>query len=230
MVRSIPLVLSCRSSRHAERRFQSSQAARRPCPFEMANSGWSANSMARAGLLELLPHSRPTNPGCGYFGFSAALYGHPHHPRIHALSFFGLIVSGVAILLVHPRLYWGERGGVRTPSVLDLRLPFMLVGRSSWSQSVHFLSACVGVLSGLLYALSGLFTQHFRKNLPPVNADLAWGPIARGFESSAPQAADGRRVPHIHRAPAARLPRCRFCVSPDHPHRVGIRRLCSLTA
>jgi thiosulfate reductase cytochrome b subunit len=73
----------------------------------------------------------------------------------------------------------------------------MLVGRSSWSQSVHFLSACVGVLNGRLYALSGLFTQHFRKNLLPVKADLAWGPIARGFESSAPQAADGRRVPYI---------------------------------
>jgi hypothetical protein len=31
--------------------------------------------------------------------------------RINAIASFALIVSGVAILLAHPRLYWGETGG-----------------------------------------------------------------------------------------------------------------------
>jgi thiosulfate reductase cytochrome b subunit len=31
----------------------------------------------------------------------------------------------------------------------------------------------------MLYALSGLFTQHFRKNLLPGKAHLAWGSISR---------------------------------------------------
>lgn len=45
---------------------------------------------------------------------------------INVLSFFGLLVSGIAILLVHPRLYWGETGSVETPSLLDLPIPFVL--------------------------------------------------------------------------------------------------------
>ena len=35
---------------------------------------------------------------------------------ITALSFLGLFVSGIAILLAHPRLYWGETGAVGTAS------------------------------------------------------------------------------------------------------------------
>ena len=38
---------------------------------------------------------------------------------INALSFFGLLVSGFAILLAHPRFYWGEAGGNGTPTDLD---------------------------------------------------------------------------------------------------------------
>jgi len=81
---------------------------------------------------------------------------------INTLSFFGLLVSGIAILLAHPRLYWGETGNVGTPSLIDLPLPFVLVGQSGWGRSLHFLSAWVCVLNGLLYVISGLFTQHFR--------------------------------------------------------------------
>lgn len=29
---------------------------------------------------------------------------------VNTVSFFGLLVSGVAILIAHPRLYWGEVG------------------------------------------------------------------------------------------------------------------------
>ena len=58
---------------------------------------------------------------------------------ITTLSFFGLLVSGIAILLAHPRLYWGETGGVGTPSLIDLPLPFVLVGQSGWGRYLHFL-------------------------------------------------------------------------------------------
>ena len=97
---------------------------------------------------------------------------------IHTLSFFALVVSGVAILIAHPRLYWGETGAVGTPSLLDLPIPFVL-GHSGWGRYLHFLAAWVSVLSGLVYALSGLFTQHFRKHLFPSKADLAWGSVRR---------------------------------------------------
>src|SRR6202140_5596587 len=76
---------------------------------------------------------------------------------INTLSFIGLLVSGFAILLAHPRFYWGETGAVGTPSILDLPLPFMKGGPSGWGRNLHFLSAEVCVLNGALYLLSGIF-------------------------------------------------------------------------
>jgi len=98
---------------------------------------------------------------------------------ITAISFLGLLVSGIAVLLAHPRLYWGETGTVYTPSLIDLPLPFVLVGQSGWGRYLHFLSAWVCVLIGLLYILYGLFTRHFRRNLVPIKADLSWASISR---------------------------------------------------
>ena len=97
--------------------------------------------------------------------------------RVHAASFVALVVRGIGILLSHPRFYWGETGGLGTPSLFDLPLPFMLGGPSGWGRYLHFLAAWVCVLNGLLYAVSGLVTQHFRKNLLPKNSDLGWQPI-----------------------------------------------------
>jgi thiosulfate reductase cytochrome b subunit len=99
-------------------------------------------------------------------------------------SFFGLLVSGIAILLAHPRLYWGETGSVLTPSLIDLPLPFVLTGQSGWGRYLHFLSAWVCVLTGLIYGISGIFTNHFRRDLLPVtnpNKDglLNYNPLQR---------------------------------------------------
>ena len=41
-------------------------------------------------------------------------------------AFGVLLLSGIAILLAHPRLYWGETGGVGGPSLIDLPVPFVL--------------------------------------------------------------------------------------------------------
>jgi thiosulfate reductase cytochrome b subunit len=97
---------------------------------------------------------------------------------VHALAFFGLLVSGIAILLAHPRLYWGETGSLGATSLLDLPIPFKL-GHSGWGRYLHFLSAWLCVLIGLLYVLSGIFTGHFRKDLLPAKSDLAWSAILR---------------------------------------------------
>lgn len=92
---------------------------------------------------------------------------------IFTLSFFGLVVSGFAIILAHPHFYWGETGGIGTPSLFDLPLPTMLGGPSGWGRSLHFLSAWIAVLTGSLYAVSGILTQHFRVRLLPAPADLS---------------------------------------------------------
>jgi thiosulfate reductase cytochrome b subunit len=102
---------------------------------------------------------------------------------INTLSFFGLLVSGFAILLAHPRFYWGETGALGTPALFDLPLPFMRGGPSGWGRNLHFLSAWVCVLNGALYVLSGILTRHFRKNLLPAKADLSWGSLSRAVSN-----------------------------------------------
>jgi thiosulfate reductase cytochrome b subunit len=103
---------------------------------------------------------------------------------IHTLSFFALVVSGIGILLAHPRFYWGETGAVGMPSLFDLPLPFLVttptyVGPSSWGRSLHFLSAWICVMNGLLYAVSGLVSQHFRKDFLPARSELTGKSISR---------------------------------------------------
>ena len=88
---------------------------------------------------------------------------------INTLSFFALVVSGVAILLAHPRLYWGETGAVGGPSLIDLPLPFVLTGQSGWGRSLHFLAAWVCVGNGLLYAVSGFAAHHFSRGFADYN-------------------------------------------------------------
>ncbi len=83
---------------------------------------------------------------------------------ITAASFLALLYSGIAILLAHPRLYWGETGALGMPSLLDLPLPMILTGQSGWGRYLHFLSAWVLVLCGAAYLLGGTRACHFRND------------------------------------------------------------------
>src|SRR5437764_15429103 len=69
---------------------------------------------------------------------------------IIVLSVVGLLVSGIGILVGHPRLYWGETGSLATPSLIDLPIP-MIIGPSVWYRPYHFFFAWILVLTGLLY-------------------------------------------------------------------------------
>lgn len=92
---------------------------------------------------------------------------------VFTLSFIGLVISGVGILLAHPRFYWGETGGPGTPSLFDLPLPTMLGGPSGWGRYMHFQSAWLAVLTGLLYVISGVMTRHFQSKMLPERAELS---------------------------------------------------------
>ncbi len=107
---------------------------------------------------------------------------------ITTLCFLALLVSGVEIVISHPRFYWGETGNDLTTPLFKLPIPssralvptgygYVLADQNGWSRYLHFQAAWIVVLTGLLYAISGLFTGHFRKNLLPEKADLSW----RGF-------------------------------------------------
>jgi thiosulfate reductase cytochrome b subunit len=83
-----------------------------------------------------------------------------------AMSVAGLLVSGVAILIAHPRLYWGETGSFETTALIELPLT-LTYGHSGWGRYLHFLSAWIIVLTGLVYVVAGLLTSHFRRHLLP---------------------------------------------------------------
>ena len=104
---------------------------------------------------------------------------------ITTLAFLALLVSGVEILISHPRFYWGETGNVLTPPLFKLPIPasrstvptgygYVLHDQNGWSRYLHFQSAWLAVLTGLVYFVFGLFTGHFRQNLLPARADLSW--------------------------------------------------------
>ena len=104
---------------------------------------------------------------------------------ITTLSFLALLVSGVEILISHPRFYWGEAGNVLTPPLFKLPIPasrstvptgygYVLPDQNGWSRYLHFQSAWVAVMTGLLYVVFGLFKGHFRQNLLPARAALSW--------------------------------------------------------
>jgi len=108
---------------------------------------------------------------------------------ITTLCFFALLVSGIEIVISHPRFYWGETGSVLTPALFELPIPasrssvhtgygFVWPDHNGWSRYLHFQAAWIAVLTGLLYAVSGLFTRHFRENLLPAGADLSWSALS----------------------------------------------------
>ena len=92
---------------------------------------------------------------------------------VTTISFLMLLVSGIAILLAHPRLYWGEAGGIGSPSLIDLPLPFVLnLPIRGPGRYLHFLSAWILIWTGLVYVVIGILTHHFRKNLLPEKSQV----------------------------------------------------------
>jgi thiosulfate reductase cytochrome b subunit len=110
------------------------------------------------------------------------------------LAFLALLVTGVEILISHPRFYWGEAGNALSPPLFKLPIPasratvptgygYVLPDQNGWSRYLHFQSAWAAVLTGLLYLCFGFVTGHFRRNLLPARAGLA-GAIAQQLRFS----------------------------------------------
>lgn len=103
---------------------------------------------------------------------------------IVTLCVFALLVSGIEILLSHPRFYWGETGNVLTPPLFTLPVPssralvptgygYVLPDQNGWSRSLHFQTAWILVVIGLAYAAFSVVTGHLRKDLVPDKTDLS---------------------------------------------------------
>ena len=126
----------------------------------------------------------------------SSLYN-PDTPRHSALvrvthwltvvAFFALLVSGLEIVVSHPRFYWGETGNSGTTPAFILPIPssrgsvptgynYVMPDQNGWSRYLHFQAAWLAVLTGLLYVVYILVTRHFRDNLVPE-------PGTRNFQS-----------------------------------------------
>lgn len=104
------------------------------------------------------------------------------------LCFFALLITGLEIIVSHPRFYWGEEGNSLTASLFDIPIPasrsgvvtgynYVLPDQNGWSRSLHFQAAWLLVFAGGLYGVYGLLQGHFHKNLVPSRAQLSWPTI-----------------------------------------------------
>jgi len=111
---------------------------------------------------------------------------------ITALCFFALLLSGIEVLISHPRFYWGEDGNVLMKPLFTLPIPasratvptgygYVLPDQNGWSRSLHFETGWAVVLTGLFYVFAGLIGGHFRKNLIPAGAGLSRGALSKSI-------------------------------------------------
>jgi len=101
-----------------------------------------------------------------------------------AIAFLALLVTGLELVVSHPRFYWGETGNVNTEPLFKIPIPssrhlvptgygYMLPDQNGWSRYLHFQSAWLLVVTGLVYVGVGLSRGHFRRELFPTRSDLS---------------------------------------------------------
>jgi thiosulfate reductase cytochrome b subunit len=136
----------------------------------------------RQTLTASVPGSTSSVPATTVTSRHSALVRVTHW--ITTLCFIALLVTGVEIVISHPRFYWGETGNVLTTPLFKLPIAssralvptgygYVLPDQNGWSRYLHFQAAWVAVLTGLLYVISIFFTGHLRKNLLPRKSDLS---------------------------------------------------------
>jgi thiosulfate reductase cytochrome b subunit len=143
----------------------------------------SSSESVRQTLTASVPGSTSSVPATTVTSRHSALVRVTHW--ITTLCFIALLVTGVEIVISHPRFYWGETGNVLTTPLFKLPIAssralvptgygYVLPDQNGWSRYLHFQAAWVAVLTGLLYVISIFFTGQLRKNLLPRKADLSF--------------------------------------------------------
>src|SRR5205814_4977663 len=100
-------------------------------------------------------------------------------------AFLALLVTGVEVVLSHPRFYWGEVGNVNTTPLFTIHVPssrgsvptgfkLTLPDQNGWSRYLHFQAAWLVLFVGFAYVVAGVRTGHFRRNILPTAEQRTW--------------------------------------------------------
>ena len=100
------------------------------------------------------------------------------------IAFLALLVTGLELVISHPRFYWGETGNVNMRPLFSLPLPTSrdtinngygsnMPDQNGWSRYLHFESAWLLVLTALVYGIASLLNGHFRRDLVPAPGQRA---------------------------------------------------------
>lgn len=101
------------------------------------------------------------------------------------LAFVALLVSGLELVISHPRFYWGETGNVMTRPLFTLPIPssrdtvptgykYIMPDQNGWSRYLHFQAAWLVLFTGLVYCAASLWNGHFRRDLLPAEGQRNW--------------------------------------------------------
>ena len=131
------------------------------------------------------------------------------------IAFFALLISGMEIVISHPRFYWGEVGNVNTQPAFVIPIPssrgsvptgykFEMPDENGWSRYLHFEAAWLLVLTGFVYALYSMGSGHFRRDLLPARGERSWRDyrdvLGKTLRREKPDAAEARSYNAVQRA------------------------------
>ncbi len=130
------------------------------------------------------------------------------------IAFFALLISGMEIVISHPRFYWGEVGNSMTKPAFSIPIPssrgtvptgygYVMPDQNGWSRALHFEAAWLLVLAGLVYAIYSLWTGHFRRDLIPARGERSWSSVravlSKTLRRERPNAAEAERYNVVQR-------------------------------
>jgi thiosulfate reductase cytochrome b subunit len=106
------------------------------------------------------------------------------------IAFIALLISGLGIVISHPRFYLGEVGNVNTKPLFTLPIPasrdtvptgyhYIMPDDNGWGRYLHFEAAWLLVLTALVYGVWGVWKGHFWKNMLPERGERSWGGYRR---------------------------------------------------
>lgn len=117
------------------------------------------------------------------------MYRHNYCVRIchwiNVLAVGYLAVSGMAILLDYPELYWGVDGYVGEPAFRLADLGITMEGDRLWGRNMHFLFTWIFAINGLVYLIWNLARRGLLRRLLPSREQLRWSHLREDIRDHA---------------------------------------------